>query len=143
MLSKGWWVRARACKQSTRSLTHVYPSKTSNLSLALMRTIMQMYRRRKAIEEYNIILKKNSNFSSPLLFYEMVYLPSFAFLLVGVVAVAEANFSKPPVCKMTGDAYPPSMKPLPTGEPKNITTFIVVSKICVTSRRRTGAGLFN
>lgn len=58
MLSKGWWVRARACKQSTRSLTHVYPSKTSNLSLALMRTIMQMYRRRKAIEEYNIILKK-------------------------------------------------------------------------------------
>lgn len=79
MLSKGWWVRARACKQSTRSLTHVYPSKTSNLSLALMRTIMQMYRRRKAIEEYNIILKKNSNFSSPLLFYEM---PNglFAFL---------------------------------------------------------------
>ena len=73
----------------------------------------------------------------------MVYLPSFAFLLVGVVAVAEANFSKPPVCKMTGDAYPPSMKPLPTGEPKNITTFVVVSKICVTSRRRTGAGLFN
>eukprot|EP00729_Bicosta_minor_P012178 gene12178-17193_t len=55
----------------------------------------------------------------------MVYLPSFAFLLVGVVAVAEANFSKPPVCKMTGDAYPPSMKPLPTGEPKNITTFVV------------------